>query len=64
MAKPLAHLASPFRLGTLQLKNRMVVMAMGVNLAEEDGSCSDRFIAFHERQARGGAGLIILGSTG
>lgn len=64
MAKPLAHLASPFRLGTMQLKNRMAVMAMGVNLAAEDGSCSERFIAFHERQARGGAGLIILGSTG
>lgn len=64
MPKPLAHLASPFKLGTLQLKNRMAVMAMGVNLAEEDGSCGDRFIAFHERQARGGVGLIILGSTG
>ncbi|MFU8765021.1 MAG: FAD-dependent oxidoreductase [Haliea sp.] len=64
MTKPLAHLASPFRLGTMQLKNRMVLMAMGVNLAEENGSCGDRIVAFHERQAQGGAGLIILGSTG
>ena len=64
MSKPLAHLASPFRLGTMQLKNRMVLMAMGVNLAEEDGSCGERIVAFHERQAQGGAGLIILGSTG
>jgi 2,4-dienoyl-CoA reductase (NADPH2) len=64
MSKPLAHLASPFQLGTLQLKNRMALMAMGVNLAEEDGSCGERIIAFHERHAQGGAGLIILGSTG
>jgi 2,4-dienoyl-CoA reductase (NADPH2) len=48
----------------MQLKNRMVLMAMGVNLAEENGSCGDRIVAFHERQAQGGAGLIILGSTG
>jgi 2,4-dienoyl-CoA reductase (NADPH2) len=42
----------------------MALMAMGVNLAEDDGSCGERIIAFHERQAQGGAGLIILGSTG
>lgn len=64
MANPLTTLASPFKLGSMQLKNRMAVMAMGVNLAEEDGSCGERFIAFHERHAQGGAGLIILGSTG
>lgn len=38
--------------------------AMGVNLAESDGSCGDRLIAYHERQARGGAALIVLGVTG
>ncbi len=38
--------------------------AMGVNLAETDGSCGERLIAYHERQARGGVGLIVLGVTG
>jgi 2,4-dienoyl-CoA reductase (NADPH2) len=48
----------------MQLKNRMLVTAMGVNLADADGSCGDRIIAFHERQAQGGAGLIVLGVAG
>ena len=48
----------------MEIKNRMAVTAMGVNLAEEDGTCGDRIIAFHERQAKGGAGLIILGVAG
>jgi 2,4-dienoyl-CoA reductase-like NADH-dependent reductase (Old Yellow Enzyme family)/NADPH-dependent 2,4-dienoyl-CoA reductase/sulfur reductase-like enzyme len=36
---------------------------MGVSLAEADGSVSDRLIAYHEEQARGGVGLIIMGAT-
>ncbi len=64
MAANFAHLTKPARIGTLELKNRMAVTAMGVNLAEEDGSCGERIIAFHERQARGGVGLIILGVPG
>jgi 2,4-dienoyl-CoA reductase-like NADH-dependent reductase (Old Yellow Enzyme family)/thioredoxin reductase len=36
---------------------------MGVNLAE-DGNCSQRLIDYHERQAKGGAGLIVMGVTG
>ena len=42
----------------------MIVSAMGVNLAEADGSCGERIIAYHERQARGGVGLIVLGVMG
>ncbi|PLW81888.1 NADH:flavin oxidoreductase [Kineobactrum sediminis] len=64
MRNSLVHLASPLKLGTLQLKNRMVVSAMGANLAEEDGTCGDDIVNFHERQARGGVGMIVLGSTG
>lgn len=48
----------------MSLRNRIVVTAMGVNLAEEDGSCGERMIAYHAEQARGGAGLIITGATG
>ncbi len=64
MARHFNHLTQPGRIGSLELKNRMVVTAMGVNLAESDGSCGDRIIAFHERQARGGVGLIVLGVAG
>ncbi|TXS91719.1 FAD-dependent oxidoreductase [Parahaliea aestuarii] len=64
MSKPLANLSSPCRIGSLHLKNRMVVTAMGTNLGAEDGGPSERLHAFHERQAKGGAGLIVLGSVG
>lgn len=48
----------------MEVKNRMVVSAMGVNLAEPGGICGERIISFHERQAQGGVGLIVLGVTG
>ncbi|MBN7795965.1 FAD-dependent oxidoreductase [Parahaliea mediterranea] len=64
MSKHLASLSSPCRIGKMTLKNRMIVTAMGTNLGAEDGGCSERLHAFHERQARGGAGLIVLGSVG
>lgn len=41
-----------------------MVAAMGVSLAEADGVCGERLIAYHEEQAKGGAGLIITGVTG
>jgi 2,4-dienoyl-CoA reductase (NADPH2) len=64
MKKAFPQLTQPGRIGSMQLKNRMLVTAMGVNLAEADGSCGDRIIAFHERQAQGGAGMIVLGVAG
>lgn len=64
MSNSFSNLTQAGRIGSLQLKNRMLVTAMGVNLAEPDGTCGDRIIDFHERQARGGVGLIILGVAG
>ena len=59
-----AHLLSSGRIGALETKNRIVVAAMGVSLSEEDGVCGERLIAYHEEQARGGAGLIMTGVAG
>ena len=58
------HLLSPGRIGTLELKNRIAVSAMGVSLSEDDGTVGERIIAYHEEQARGGVGLIVSGVTG
>jgi len=58
------HLLSPGRIGTLELKNRIAVTAMGVSLSEDDGTVGERLIAYHEEQAKGGAGLIICGVAG
>ncbi len=58
------RLLSEGRIGPLILKNRMIVTAMGVSLSEADGHVSQRLIDYHVAQARGGAGLIVLGVTG
>ena len=58
------HLLGAGRIGSLELRNRIAVTAMGVSLSEDDGSVGERLIAYHEAQARGGAGLIISGVTG
>ena len=58
------HLLSPGRIGSLELKNRIAVTAMGVSLSEDDGTVGEKIIAYHEQQAKGGAGLIISGVAG
>src|SRR5512143_749517 len=57
-------LMSPGRIGTLELRNRMFQTAMGPNIAEPDGSCGDRTVAFFEARARGGAALVNMGAVG
>jgi 2,4-dienoyl-CoA reductase-like NADH-dependent reductase (Old Yellow Enzyme family)/NADPH-dependent 2,4-dienoyl-CoA reductase/sulfur reductase-like enzyme len=64
MAADYSHLLSAGRIGTLELRNRMFVTAMGANLAEPDGYCGDRVIAFHEAQAKGGVALVMTGVVG
>ena len=60
----LNNLLAPGVIGRMALRNRIVVTAMGVNLAAENGDCGEQMIAYHAAQARGGAGLIITGATG
>lgn len=64
MKGPWPRLLSPGRIGAMELKNRMIVTAMGVSLANPDGTASERQMAYHEEQAKGGAGLIITGVCG
>ncbi|AZI34931.1 putative NADH-dependent oxidoreductase [Caenibius tardaugens NBRC 16725] len=57
-------LTSAGRIGAIEVPNRIFVTAMGVSLANDDGTVSDRLIDYHVAQARGGAGMIIMGVTG
>jgi 2,4-dienoyl-CoA reductase (NADPH2) len=57
------HLFSPGRIGSLDLRNRIVMCPMGDRLANGDGSVSDAHRAYFEARARGGAGLLLLGSV-
>ncbi|MEQ1786054.1 MAG: hypothetical protein ABL966_03290, partial [Acidimicrobiales bacterium] len=57
------HLLAPGRIGTLEVRNRIALCPMGVNLGEADGTVGDDQAAWFEARARGGAGLIIVGSV-
>ncbi|MDI3481206.1 MAG: hypothetical protein PWQ97_861 [Tepidanaerobacteraceae bacterium] len=50
---------SPIKIGKMELSNRLVVPPMVMNYCNEDGTATERFIAYHEAKARGGWGLII-----
>jgi len=53
------RLFSPGRIGTLELKNRLVYPPMGTNVCV-DGEVTDKFLAYHEARAKGGVGMIIV----
>ena len=57
-------LFSPFRIGNLELKNRIVMPPMATNFAGEDGSVNDRHIAYYIKRIRGGVGYITFEHTG
>ena len=63
MSTSFSHLMSPGRIGSLQLKNRIFMTAMGDNLAEEDGMCGARTRAYYAARAKGGAALLTVGSV-
>ena len=56
-------LAAQGTIGNLQLKNRIVMPAMGCSLAEVTGEAGPRMIRYYAERARGGAGLIITEIT-
>jgi len=47
------------KIGNCEISNRLVVPAMVTNYNNADGTLTERFIAYHERKAQGGWGLII-----
>lgn len=58
-----SQLFKPFRLGTLEIKNRIVMPAMVTLLANENGGVTERMIDYYRERARGGVGLIIVESA-
>jgi len=53
-------LFSPGTIGTLKIKNRVVMPPMVRNYADERGLVTPKYLAHIERVARGGVGTIIL----
>ena len=54
-------LFTPFKIGTMEVKNRIVMSPMGTLMANRDGTFSETEIAYYEERARGGTGMIICG---
>ncbi|MCF0137007.1 MAG: FAD-dependent oxidoreductase [Oscillospiraceae bacterium] len=54
-------LFTPFKIGSLEVKNRIVMSAMGNLMANRDGTYSEAEIAYFEERAKGGTGLILVG---
>jgi len=48
------------RIGSLELKNRIVMAPMSCNLGK-DGFVTERMVRFYEERAKGGVGLITIG---
>lgn len=58
------HLLSPGRIGSLTLRNRILMCPMGDNQATADGDVTEQQVAYFEARARGGAALLLVGSVG
>ncbi len=57
---PCPTLFSPGKIGGMELRNRLVMAPMVVQLAAENGAVTERTLDYYLRRARGGAGLIIV----
>lgn len=56
-------LFTPFKIGNCEIKNRIVMSAMGTLMSNRDGTFSEDEIAYFEARAKGGTGMIIIGQT-
>lgn len=53
-------LFKPIEIGSMKVKNRFVVPAMGTELCNPDGSVSQRLIDYWSTKAKGGYGFLIV----
>ncbi|MDO8567336.1 MAG: FAD-dependent oxidoreductase [Dehalococcoidales bacterium] len=54
----LEKLFTPINVGSMRLKNRIVMSPMGTNYADKDGLVTARQIAYYAERAKGGAGAV------
>ncbi len=57
----LARLLGPGKVAGMEVRNRLVMAAMGTNFASPEGLVTERHLGFYEARARGGAGTIVVG---
>jgi len=59
LVNSLEHLLQPIKIKNLEIPNRVVLPPLGTVLTEDDGSVGERLLAYLERRAKSGAGLVI-----
>lgn len=57
------HVLSPFSFGNVTVKNRIELSPTGYMLANGDGTGNLEVVAFYERIAKGGVGIITIGEA-
>ena len=59
----LKKLFTPINIGTMEVKDRIVMPAMTTVFANENGAVTERLINYYAERARGGVGLIVTDAT-
>ena len=57
---PESSLFSPLQFAGITMRNRIAMCPMGTGLPDEDGFVTDETVAYYNRRAAGGVGLICL----
>lgn len=57
------NLLKPGKIGSLKLKNRIIMAPIATNYAGPQGEISQRLIKYYKERAKGGAALITTGSA-
>lgn len=63
MASKIKLLFEPITVGSLELRNRIVMPPMDCNYAGPSGEVTEKVIAHYEQRAKGGVGLIVVEAT-
>ena len=50
----------PGRIGSLHVRNRLIMPAMATNFASAHGEPTERLVSYYEARARGGVGTIVI----
>ena len=56
-------LFSPFKIGSMELKNRIVMPAMETHLCDEEGFVTDAIISYYSERIKGGVGYVTVENT-
>ena len=52
-------LFEPIKIGSMELKNRIMLPGLSTRLGNETGNVSDRMVDYYVERAKGGAGFIV-----